>query len=109
MSRTLRRRGATYHYYWVLCDFRRHEDGSFRAVTIEPRSARGTRLLNRFHADAGGRSLMLGAPKAFRKSFTRAMRSQHRTALERWLRRPVDEREPLLQSNHLHSATYVYW
>ncbi len=37
------------------------------------------------------------------------MRSQHRTALERWMRRPVDEREPLLQSNHLHSATYVYW
>lgn len=109
MSRTRRRDGANYHYHWVLREYHWHPDGGLRPTWIEPKSAEGQRRLNRFHGDRGRRTLMLGPPKAYRKTFTRKMRSQQRAAVQRWYRLPVDAREPLLQANHRHSATYFYW
>ena len=105
MSRTYRRRGARYHYRWVLRDAV-FEAGQFKVFFIDSRSLEGRRAIARFHSDSqfviGG-----GVPRSFRRSFKRRQKGANIRELQRWLADP--DHEPMVDVRHRHSAKWAWW
>lgn len=104
MSRTYRRRRHRYEYRWVLRDWA--DAPFFSPLLIDPRSNEGRRALARFHSD-NEITLRSTAPRWYRKTFDRRLRTFNDKQLRRWLANP--EYDPVMQARHRHCANWSWW
>lgn len=105
MSRSFRRKNATYEYYWVL----RNDifDVPQHRVTLHGlTSKKGRKAIRKFHSDAQ-QTMFSGAPAWFRKIFKKKHESFNLRQMHQWLKNP--EYEPVLNIRHKHSAIYAWW
>ncbi|MEN9931246.1 MAG: hypothetical protein RL604_1493 [Pseudomonadota bacterium] len=105
MSRSFRRKNASYEYYWVLRD---HSfDMSRHRVTLyEQTSEKGRRAIRKFHSDSQ-QMMFSGSPAWFRKIFKKKRESYNLRQMHLWLKNPTYE--PVLNIRHKHSAIYAWW
>ncbi len=91
MSRTRRRRAATFGLYWVLRDYR-WVNGSLQPIQVDPHSAKGRKDLARYHSDAGfGDYSHASAPRWYRRSLNHRDDRREEQELHRWRRNPQHE------------------
>jgi len=105
MSRTYRRRGERHEYRWVLRD-RSGDTPWWARALLDSNSKEGRRAIARFHSDAEV-TMRSGPPHWFRRIFKRRQRNAGTRELLRWLADPGFD--PVMQSQHRHSAKWAWW
>lgn len=104
MSRSFRRKNATYEYYWVLrndrIDMSRHQ-----ITLLDQDSKEGRRAIRRFHSDSQ-QTMFSGSPAWLRKIFKKKNNSHNLRQMHQWIKN--SDYEPVLNIKHKHSATYAW-
>lgn len=106
MSHTYRRRGQHFEYRWVLRDYKVTTPAVRARGLLDLRSKEGRRAVARFHSDAEC-TMRGGAPRWFRRIFKCRLRNANTVELRRWLADPAYD--PVLQTQHRHSANWAWW
>lgn len=105
MSRSFRRKNATYEYYWVLRDDR-IDMSRHRVTMLDQASKEGRRAIRKFHSDSQ-QTMFSGAPAWFRKIFKKKNSSHNLRQMHQWIKN--SDYEPVLNIRHKYSATYAWW